>query len=68
MYTITILDCLNAVKKAKEAGFFDFDDFDCEEYEHYEKVQIFSKNYHYKKYFEPFLCFIQVVDLMERNL
>ena len=39
VYTITILDCLNAVRKAKEAGFFNFDDFDCEEYEHYEKVQ-----------------------------
>jgi cell division cycle 14 len=39
VYTITILDCLNAVKKAKEAGFFEFEDFDCEEYEHYEKVQ-----------------------------
>ena len=38
MYTITILECLNAVKKAKESGFFDFEDFDCEEYEHYEKV------------------------------
>ena len=38
MYTITILDCLNAVARARDAGFFDFDDFDCEEYEHYEKV------------------------------
>ena len=36
---------MNAVKKAKEAGFFDFDDFDCEGYEHYEKVQIFPINY-----------------------
>ena len=39
MYTITILDCLHAISKAKSAGFFDFEDFDCEEYEHYEKVQ-----------------------------
>ena len=39
VYTITILDCLRGLQKAKEAGFFDFDDFDCEEYEHYEKVQ-----------------------------
>ncbi len=39
VYTITILDCLRAVLKAKEANFFDFDDFDCDEYEHYEKVQ-----------------------------
>jgi len=39
VYTITILDCLNAVARAKKAGYFDFDDFDCDEYEHYEKVQ-----------------------------
>ena len=39
VYTITILDCLNAIVKAKKAGYFDFDDFDCDEYEHYEKVQ-----------------------------
>jgi cell division cycle 14 len=39
VYTITILDCLNAISKAKKAGYFDFDDFDCDEYEHYEKVQ-----------------------------
>ena len=40
MYTITIMDCLKAVQKAKEARFFNFDDFDYEEYEHYEKVQV----------------------------
>lgn len=39
VYTITILDCLRAILRAKEAGFFDFDDFDCDEYEHYERVQ-----------------------------
>lgn len=39
VYTLTIKDCLAAVKKAKDANFFNFDDFDCEEYEHYEKVQ-----------------------------
>jgi len=39
VYTITILDCLHAVARAKKAGYFDFDDFDCDEYEHYEKVQ-----------------------------
>ena len=38
-YTITIIDCLKAIEKAKAANFFDFDDFDCDEYEHYEKVQ-----------------------------
>eukprot|EP00096_Caligus_rogercresseyi_P011718 TRINITY_DN4703_c0_g3_i1.p1 TRINITY_DN4703_c0_g3~~TRINITY_DN4703_c0_g3_i1.p1 ORF type:complete len:530 (+),score=162.41 TRINITY_DN4703_c0_g3_i1:137-1726(+) len=38
-YTISIMDCLNAVAKAKEAGFLQFSDFDYEEYEHYEKVQ-----------------------------
>ncbi len=39
VYTITILDCLHAISKAKAAGFFNFEDFDCEEYEHYEKVR-----------------------------
>ena len=39
VYTITILDCLRAIQRAKEANFFDFEDFDCDEYEHYEKVQ-----------------------------
>ena len=39
VYTITIMDCLRAVARAKAANFFDFDDFDCDEYEHYEKVQ-----------------------------
>ena len=40
MYTITIMDCLRAVQRAKEANFFNFEDFDYEEYEHYEKVQV----------------------------
>jgi hypothetical protein len=39
VYTITLLDCLRAIKKAKDENFFNFDDFDYEEYEHYEKVQ-----------------------------
>ena len=39
VYTISILDCLKAVKKAHVEGFFDFDDFDYEEYEYYERVQ-----------------------------
>jgi protein-tyrosine phosphatase len=39
IYTITILDCLKAIEKAKQANFFDFEDFDYDEYEHYEKVQ-----------------------------
>ena len=38
-YTITILDTLRAIDKARKAGFFDFEDFDIEEYEHYERVQ-----------------------------
>lgn len=38
-YTISILDTLRALAKAKKANFFDFSDFDCEEYEHYERVQ-----------------------------
>ena len=38
-YTITILDTLRAIDKARKAGFFDFEDFDIDEYEHYERVQ-----------------------------
>lgn len=35
-YTISLLDCLKAVKKALDCGFFNFDNFDSFDYEHYE--------------------------------
>lgn len=38
-FTISLMDCLNAVYKARNAGFFDFNDFDAEEYEYYERVE-----------------------------
>lgn len=39
MYTITILDCLQAIKKARELGFFNFQDFDLEEFDKYGNIQ-----------------------------
>ncbi|XP_044741575.1 dual specificity protein phosphatase CDC14C-like [Chrysoperla carnea] len=39
LYQISLLDCLNAVYKAKMFGFFDFNNFDVIEYEHYERVE-----------------------------
>ncbi|XP_060515985.1 dual specificity protein phosphatase CDC14C-like isoform X2 [Cylas formicarius] len=38
-YTLSLLDCLRAIKKALEFGFFNFDNFDFLEYEHYERVE-----------------------------
>ncbi|KYB24827.1 Dual specificity protein phosphatase CDC14A-like Protein [Tribolium castaneum] len=38
-YTLSLLDCLKAVKKALDCGFFDFENFDFFEYEHYERVE-----------------------------
>ncbi|XP_048516491.1 dual specificity protein phosphatase CDC14C isoform X3 [Dendroctonus ponderosae] len=38
-YTISLLDCLKAVKKALHFGFFNFESFDFLEYEHYERVE-----------------------------
>lgn len=35
-YTISLMDCLNAIYKAYQFGFFNFDDFDFVEYEHFE--------------------------------
>lgn len=35
-YTLSLLNCLKAVKKAFTYGFFDFNNFDYFEYEHYE--------------------------------
>ncbi|KAJ8955485.1 hypothetical protein NQ318_003587 [Aromia moschata] len=38
-YTLCLLDCLKAIKKALHFGFFNFDNFDFLEYEHYERVE-----------------------------
>lgn len=38
-YTISLLACLKAVKKALHFGFFNFESFDFLEYEHYERVE-----------------------------
>ncbi|XP_075471606.1 dual specificity protein phosphatase CDC14A [Ascaphus truei] len=38
-YNLTILDCLQGIRKALQHGFFHFDSFDVDEYEHYERVE-----------------------------
>ncbi|XP_075985462.1 uncharacterized protein LOC142982704 isoform X5 [Anticarsia gemmatalis] len=38
-YTISLIDCLHAIKKARELGFFNFQDFNYEEYEKLDKIQ-----------------------------
>ncbi|XP_066480225.1 dual specificity protein phosphatase CDC14A isoform X2 [Tiliqua scincoides] len=38
-YNLTILDCLQGLKKALQHGFVDFTTFDADEYEHYERVE-----------------------------
>lgn len=44
-YTISLMDCLQAVYKARNAGFFDFNDFDAVEYEYYERVEYGDLNW-----------------------
>ncbi|MEQ2299048.1 Dual specificity protein phosphatase cdc14ab, partial [Ameca splendens] len=38
-YNLTVLDCLQGIRKALQHGFFDFETFDMDEYEHYERVE-----------------------------
>ncbi|KAM3961456.1 uncharacterized protein ACR2FA_004572 [Aphomia sociella] len=38
-YTISLLDCLQAIKKARELDFFNFQDFNYEEYDRLDKIQ-----------------------------
>ncbi|CAK1591175.1 unnamed protein product [Parnassius mnemosyne] len=38
-YTISILDCLKAINKAREIGFFNFQDFNYREYDRLDKIQ-----------------------------
>uniref|UniRef100_A0A8C3ACS3 Dual specificity/tyrosine protein phosphatase N-terminal domain-containing protein n=1 Tax=Cyclopterus lumpus TaxID=8103 RepID=A0A8C3ACS3_CYCLU len=35
-FNLTLLDCLQGIRKALQHGFLDFESFDVEEYEHYE--------------------------------
>ncbi|XP_030755868.1 dual specificity protein phosphatase CDC14C-like [Sitophilus oryzae] len=39
LYTLSLLECLRAIKKALTYGFFNFENFDFLEYEHYERVE-----------------------------
>nr|XP_033771880.1 dual specificity protein phosphatase CDC14A isoform X2 [Geotrypetes seraphini] len=38
-YNLTVLDCLQGIRKALQHGFFSFETFDVDEYEHYERVE-----------------------------
>uniref|UniRef100_A0A8D3CKQ3 Cell division cycle 14Ab n=1 Tax=Scophthalmus maximus TaxID=52904 RepID=A0A8D3CKQ3_SCOMX len=38
-FSLTLLDCLQGIRKALQHGFFDFETFDVDEYEHYERVE-----------------------------
>ncbi|XP_045505359.1 dual specificity protein phosphatase CDC14B-like isoform X2 [Colias croceus] len=38
-YTISLLDCLQAIVKARDLGFFNFQDFNYEEYDRLDKIQ-----------------------------
>ncbi|KAM3865915.1 dual specificity protein phosphatase CDC14AB-like [Diretmus argenteus] len=38
-YNLTILSCLQGIRKALQYGFLEFESFDVEEYEHYERVE-----------------------------
>ncbi|XP_069029408.1 dual specificity protein phosphatase CDC14AB-like [Embiotoca jacksoni] len=38
-FNLTVLDCLQGVRKALQHSFLDFENFNAEEYEHYERVE-----------------------------
>lgn len=38
-FTISLIDCLQAIKKAKELGLLNFQDFNYEEYDRLDKIQ-----------------------------
>ncbi|XP_028032845.1 tyrosine-protein phosphatase CDC14-like [Bombyx mandarina] len=38
-YTISLMDCMQAIKKARDLGFFNFQDFDCGEYDRLNSIQ-----------------------------
>lgn len=39
-YSLTILDCLRGLAKARMYNFFNFDNFDIKEYEWFEQVEV----------------------------
>ncbi|KAM8888717.1 dual specificity protein phosphatase CDC14AB isoform 1-T2 [Synchiropus picturatus] len=38
-FNLSVLDCLQGIRKALQHGFFNFETFDVDEYEHYERVE-----------------------------
>ncbi|XP_035809321.1 dual specificity protein phosphatase CDC14AB-like isoform X2 [Amphiprion ocellaris] len=38
-FNLTVLDCLQGIRKALQHGFLDFESFSAEDYEHYERVE-----------------------------
>lgn len=38
-YTISLTDCVHAIKKARDLGFFNFQDFNYEEYNRLNNIQ-----------------------------
>ncbi|XP_063833713.1 dual specificity protein phosphatase CDC14AB-like isoform X1 [Ostrinia nubilalis] len=58
-YTISLIDCLNAIKKARDLGFFNFQDFNYEEYDRLDKIQGGDLNWIVPA---KFLAFIGPVD------
>ncbi|CAG5862680.1 unnamed protein product [Menidia menidia] len=38
-FNLSVLDCLQGIRKALQHGFFNFEAFDVDEYEHYERVE-----------------------------
>ncbi|KAM9720327.1 dual specificity protein phosphatase CDC14AB-like isoform 2-T2 [Menidia menidia] len=38
-FSLTVLDCLQGIRKALQHGFLDFESFSADEYEHYERVE-----------------------------
>ncbi|XP_054644474.1 dual specificity protein phosphatase CDC14AB [Dunckerocampus dactyliophorus] len=38
-FNLSVLDCLQGIRKALQHGFYDFETFDVDEYEHYERVE-----------------------------
>lgn len=58
-WTITLLDCFNAVLKANTLGFFNFRDFNPNEYDKYDKLQNGDLNWLLPR---KFLAFIGPTD------
>lgn len=53
IFTITIIDCLHAIRKARELDFFNFQDFNFEEYERLDKLQGGDLNWIVPGYCKP---------------